>query len=181
MKTVFSILCIILLAGCSSVQMKEPFPVSQLSEQERDQLEGIWTADGEVVQVAFTSNGVAQLAWTEWEDEKFKMQTIPAYIAKKDETLYISLRLENETADSESTGYTFLELKPSAKQLILWLPNVDTFKKVVESGQLKGSVEEERYSDTVLLDSPAVEILEYITTNAAAFDYKEPAVFQRVE
>jgi hypothetical protein len=181
MKTALTLLFIALLTGCSSVKMKEPFPMSQLSEKECQQLEGTWHVDDEVVQVAFTSNGVAQLAWMEWENETFQLKSVPVNITKKNETLYISLRIEDEKADSGSPGYVFFELKPSVKQLILWPPNVDFFKTLVKSGKLDGSVTADKYSDTVFLNGPAVDILELITTNAAAFDYKDPAVFQRVE
>jgi hypothetical protein len=181
MKTALTLLFITLLAGCSSVTMKEPFPMSQLSEEERQQLEGTWNVDDEVMQVAFTSNGIAQVAWMEWENEAFHLKSVPVYITKKNETLYISLQFEDKNTDSESPGYVFFELKPSAKKLILWPPNVDFFKTLVESGKLDGSVESDKYSDAVFLNNPAVEILELITTNAAAFDYKEPAVFQRLE
>ena len=185
MKTRLKIACmglLIILAGCSSVQMKEPFPVSQLSEQERDQLEGIWNVDDDVVQVAFASNGVAHVAWMEWENEAFQLTTFPVYLTKQDQTLYASFRFEGETlGPKSSSGYSFFELKPSDNKLILWPPDVDYFKGLVESGKIKGSVEKDTYSDAVLLNTPAVKILELITTNAAAFDYKEPTIFQRVE
>ncbi|MDF7801843.1 hypothetical protein P4C99_20360 [Pontiellaceae bacterium B1224] len=177
MKSAITILCVLLLAGCSSVQMKEPFPVSDLSEEERNQLEGTWNVDDEVLQVAFTSNGVAHVAWMEWKDEAFQLKSFPVYVTKQDETLYISLRIEDETAD----GYSFFELKPSDTKLIIWPPDVEFFKQLVENGTLEGKIEEDKYSDAVLLNALAVEILELISTNTAAFDYKEPAIFQRLE
>jgi hypothetical protein len=176
---------LIVLAGCSSVEMKEPFPVSQLSEEERDQLEGMWKMDDGVLYVAFASNGVAQLAAIDWnkEAEVFELKTFPLHFAKRDESLYVSFRIEDEgECAPESSGYIFMEVKPSDHNLIVWPPNAACFAQLVENGTLKGTVEKGQYaSTTVKLDDPAVKILELVATNPAAFDYKEPTVFQRLE
>lgn len=176
---------LMVLSGCSSVEMKEPFPVSQLSEKERDQLEGMWKMDDGVFYLAFASNGVAQLAAIDWnkEAEVFELESLPLHFAKRDKTLYVSFRIEDEgECDPESSGYVFMEVKPFDHNLVAWPPNVDCFAQLVEKGTLKGTVKKGQYaSTTVELDDPAEKILELVATNAAAFDYKDPTVFQRLE
>ena len=184
MKSLIAILCVLFMAGCSSVEMREPFPVSQLSEKERDQLEGTWKKDEAVFYVAFGSNGVTQLAWVERdkEDEAFKVESFPLHFAKRNKTLYVSFRMEGEDkGGGEPSGYFFMEVKPSDRQLIIWPPNADHFKQLVEGGTLKGSVNKNKHSTTVKLDAPAAEILELIATNPAAFNYREPTVFQKLD
>ena len=182
MKAVFAILCATLLAGCSNVEMKEPFPVSPLSEDERAQLEGLWREDDDVVQVAFASNGIAYLANVEWnkEDEEFRLETIPLHFAKREKKLYVSFRTEDKDGGSEPSGYVFLEVKPSNRNAILWPANAEFFEGLVRSGKLKGSIEEGKHATTVRLDTPAADILGLVATNAAAFNYKEPTVLQRL-
>ncbi|VGO22526.1 hypothetical protein [Pontiella sulfatireligans] len=182
MKTWLSVLCIALLAGCSSVEMKEPFPVSPLSDEVRAQLEGTWQIDESVFHIAFASNGVAQLACMEWDEEKeaFEMKTFPLYFAKQGKVLYVSMRGEDEPCAAPG-GYTFMEVKPNDGQLVAWMANTDYFKEQVAAGKLKGTVEKDKHSTTVKLDAPSLEILGLISTNNAAFNYKEPIVLRRVQ
>ena len=42
MKILSAIFCMAILAGCSSVTMKEPFPESKLTKEEQGQLTGTW-------------------------------------------------------------------------------------------------------------------------------------------
>ena len=50
----------------------------------------------------------------------------------------------------------------------------------VENGTLKGTVEEGKHSKSISLDNDAAEILELISTHRAAFDYKSPLLFQKL-
>lgn len=179
MKTMLPFLCMILLAGCSSVEMKEPFPVSQLSEKEREQLEGAWKVDEAVFYVAFASNGVAQLAGIDWdkEDEVFRLESFPLHFAKCNGALYVSMPQESDEPDR----FIFAELKTDSSTIVAWMPNLDLFEKLVDQGKLKGTVEKEKHSKEILLDMPAADILELISTNPATINYKDPLVFQRLK
>ena len=71
MKSLVAILCVLFMAGCSSVTMKDPFPETQLTEEEQGLLEGDWHIGDGVISIAFASNGIPWMAAVDWEDDDF--------------------------------------------------------------------------------------------------------------
>ncbi|RKX38360.1 MAG: hypothetical protein DRP64_15815 [Verrucomicrobia bacterium] len=177
MKILSAVFCMAILVGCSSVTMKEPFPGSQLTEKEQNQLTGTWQLDESVVHVAFTSNGVPWLAAVEWQDNDFVLNKSRLYFTKHNDALYVCMPTESD----ETSEYLFAEIKPAGKGINAWGPDAAYFGKLVESGTLKGSVERDEHSTSVKLETPAVEILELIATNHAAIDYKTPLLFRKLD
>ena len=178
MKLFMAGLCVLFMAGCSSVTMKEPFPESQLTEEEQGLLEGVWRIEGGIVHIALTSNGIPWLAMVEWEDDDFQMEKFRMHFTKHDGALYVSIPSE---ADGKEGGYLFAEFKQDGNQAFAWIPDEDFFAELVKNGQLKGTVEESKHSKSIALDNDAVEILELICTNHAAIDYKNPLLFQKLD
>lgn len=174
MKSIFFIFCMIVLAGCSSVTMKEPFPESQLTQEEQAQLTGSWETDGEVIHIAFTSNSVPWLAGVDWENEDFQLEKYRLYFVKRNNALYVCMQ-------DETNEYLFAELKVENNNAFLWGPDTDYFEKLVESGKLKGSAKEDKYSATITLETAAADILELISTNQAAIDYKNPLLYRKLD
>ncbi|MEN8254197.1 MAG: hypothetical protein ABFR33_01895 [Verrucomicrobiota bacterium] len=177
MKILPAIFCLAILAGCSSVTMKEPFPESPLTEKEQQQLTGTWRLDESVMHVAFASNGVPWLATVEWKDADFVLNKSRLYFARRNDSLYVCTPIEPD----DTSEYLFAEIKPNGKGVNVWGPDAAYFGKLVESGTLKGSVEKGEHSTEVKLETPAAEILELIATNHAAIDYKTPLLFQKLE
>ena len=177
MKILPAIFCMAILAGCSSVTMKEPFPESELTKEEQGQLTGTWRLDETVAHVAFTSNGVPWLASVEWKDDGFVLTRSRLYFTKHNDSLYVCMPTE-----PDKTGeYLFAEIKPTGQGINAWGPDTAYFGKLVESGTLKGSVKKGEHSTEVKLETPAVEILELIATNHATIDYKTPLLFQKLD
>jgi len=179
MRILPAIFCMAILVGCSSVTMKEPFPESQLTKEEQAQLTGTWQLDGTVGHVAFASNGVPWLATVEWTDDDFVLGKSRLYFTKRNDSLYVCMPTEPD----ETSEYLFAEIKPAAngENVNAWGPNAVFFGNLVANGQLKGSAEKDAHSITVELETPAVEILELISTNHAAIDYKNPLLFQKLD
>ncbi len=177
MKILSAIFCMVILAGCSSVTLKEPFPESQLTPEEQKQLTGTWRLDDSVMNVAFTSNGVPWMAGIDWKEEDFVLEKFRLYIAKRDDALYVCMPAE----PSKTNEYLFAEIKPSDDGIYVWGPDADYFAQLVGNGTLKGSVKKGDHSVEVTLDTPAVEILELISTNHAAIDYKKPLYYQKLD
>ncbi len=177
MKILPAIFCLAILAGCSSVTMKEPFPESPLTEKEQKHLTGTWRLDESVVRVAFTSNGVPWLATVDWNADDFVLNKSRLYFAKRNDSLYVCAPIEPD----ETSEYLFAEIKPTGKDVNAWGPDAAYFGKLVEDGTLKGSVKKGEHSTEVKLETPAVEILELIATNHAAIDYKNPLLFRKLD
>ncbi len=177
MKTMWFMLCAMLLTGCSSVVMQEPFPDTQLADQEREALEGVWKLDRTVVYLAVDSNSVPWLATVDRKAGNFVLQKYQLRITKHKDALYVSMPAEPDATNK----FVFAEVKSSDKALIAWMPDIGFFEEKIANGTLKGTVEKDKHSTEILLDTPANEILELISSHADSFDYKSPLVFQRLE
>jgi hypothetical protein len=177
MKSVLAVLCLVILAGCSSVVMNEPFPDSQLTPEEQKQLSGAWLHENTVGHVRFNSNGVPWMAGVEWKDDDFHLQKTRLHFTKLNGTLYVCM-----PAESGRTGeYLFGEIKADNDKVYVWGPDIGFFARQVESGILKGNVDKDKHTTSVSLETPAKEILELISTNHLAIDYKQPLVFRKLE
>ncbi|MCF7816620.1 MAG: hypothetical protein K9M54_01960 [Kiritimatiellales bacterium] len=178
MKSFMAAVCVLVVAGCSNVLMKEPFPDSTLTEQQKTELTGRWRIDDDVVSLAFTSNGIPWLAMVEWKDDRFQLNTYQLHFTKHGDALYLSMPAEpNETTN----GYYFAEIKVGGQGITVWSPSVAAFEGLVKAGTLKGNVKTSGHAKEISLDTPAQEILELIATNPATIDYKNPLVFQKLD
>lgn len=177
MKILPAIFCMVIMAGCSSVIMKEPFPESKLTIEEQKKLTGIWRLDNSVMNVAFTSNGIPWMAGTDWRDEDFVLEKFRLYITRRDDTLYACMPAESDTTNE----YLFAEIKLTGNGIIVWGPDAGYFADLVDNGTLKGSVKRGEHSVEVSLETSAIEILELISTNQAAIDYRNPLFYQKLD
>jgi len=176
MKILPAIFCLVILAGCSSVTMKDPFPESKLTPEEQKQLTGIWRHDNSVMNVAFTSNGVPWMAGVDWKDEDFALEKFRLYFARRDDAMYACMPAE----PGATNEYLFGEIKLAGSGINVWGPDAEYFARLVDNGILKGSVKKSEHTVEVTLETPAVEILELISTNRAAIDYKAPLFYQKL-
>lgn len=157
--------------------MKTPFPDSILTQKEQEQLAGTWQIDKQALHVAFTSNGIPWLALVEWSGDDFEMKKFPVHFTKRNDALYLSMPGD---PNREKDGYYFAEIKVDDQGIVLWNPDPDVFKGLIEGGALRGTVEKDTYATTIRLDNSALEILERISTNAAAFNYKDPLILRKL-
>jgi hypothetical protein len=74
----------------------------------------------------------------------------------------------------------FAELKPNNEGLLVWIPDADFFGELIQNGSLKGKVKKSGQKD-ILLDTSAMDILELISTNPTAINYKEPLLFRKLD
>ena len=173
----FSMLALagLLMAGCSSVTMKEPFPDSALSMEKRNKLSGTWLLDDTVLHVAFDSNGVPSLATTDWENDRFVLSTFRPHAAKRRNTLYFSMPAE---PSGTASNQIFAEIALNGDRMFVWLPDVEFFRSQIEAGKIKGTIDG---SDDIVIETPAADILSLISTNSAAMDYKKPLVLNKLK
>ncbi len=174
MRTWLSIGCVVLLAGCTAVVMKEPFPETKLTEKEQEEIEGVWQSEESAWHIAFTTNGVPWMAWTEWEDEDFQLTKCRLHFTKHNDTRYVCMPFE----PGGTNQYFFMEFTVDDGKALLWVPDGDVFEKWIEVGTLAGAEEDD--DGLIVLKSSAKEILELISTNRAAFNYKEPTLLWKL-
>lgn len=177
MKFISALFCMALMAGCSSVTLKEPFPDSELTSEEQESLTGIWHLYDSVMHVEFNGNDIPWAATVEWKGEDFVLAKFRIHIAKRNDTLYACMPAE----PGSTNQYLFAEIKPTGEAIIIWGPDAHYFSKQVKNGMLKGSVDEGKHTVDVVLDTPASDILALISTNPSAIRYKEPLYYQRLK
>ena len=170
-------LCVLFMAGCSGVTMKEPFPESQLTEEEQSQLEGDWHIDGDIITIAFASNGTPWMATVDWEEDDFVLNKSRFYFTKRNDSLYVCM----PTEPGQTNEYLFAEFRVDDEIALVWFPDVNVFEELIGNGILEGSIKKDKYSKSITLENKALEILELIATNHAAMDYKDPLFFQKLD
>lgn len=178
MKTVIYSLFLVLLVGCSSILLKEPFPDSEMTEQERNELRGTWQIDKDVLYVEFTTNSVPWLSVVEWEDNQFQLNKHRLHFTKKNDALYVSTSTE---PNGQQSNFFFAEINPRGQDIVLWLPDLDFFEKQIQTGTLNGTVRGGTNPKEIVLDTPATELLELIATNSDAINYKDPLIIKKVD
>jgi hypothetical protein len=178
MKYLICALCVLVLAGCSSVLMQEPFAETQLTQKEQEQLAGTWRTERDVVQIAFSRDGIPWLAAVEWKDDDFQLKKYRLRFTRHNDALYLSMPGE---ADQPDGDYFFAQVGTGAQGLNVWIPDADVFTELVAEGALEGSVEKGEHTKTIRLTHSPGEILELISTNTAAIDYRNPILFLRMK
>lgn len=176
MKVALIAFTLVVLTACSSVVMKESFPDSKLTNEEMDALKGTWMIDKDVVYVEFTSNQIPWLAMVEWKDYQFELRKHRLHFTKKNGALYVSMPME---PDGQQSNFFFAEINPREHDIVVGLPDLDFFEKQIKLGTLKGTVRGGDDPSEVILDTPAEELLEFIATNSAAIDFKDPLIIRK--
>jgi len=168
----------LLLAGCSSVVMQEPFPDSSLTGEEMNALQGVWQLEGTVVYVNFSTNGSPVMASVEWRDGRHLLIQHDLHIAKRNDAYYLSLQ---NAPGEDPEGYLFAAFRPRSREMVVWGPDVAFFEHQIKEEKLKGSIRKEGKAMEIVLSSPSAQILDLIVTNAAALDYEEPLIFKKLD
>jgi len=165
------------LIGCSTVTSVNPIgrpPATNLSAE----LTGTWTgAEGNQLQIHCDSAGHLTYAVTEWKEDQgaFVLETGDGVLRSIGDRVFFNYF---EDQEAENPTHSFLLLRATDGQLIVWLPNVDEFRKLVEEKALIGNLEEGSQETNVVLTGSSEEIAKVLENLdlAELFDWSEPAI-----
>lgn len=141
MKWVIAVLLAASLCGCSGVVSNQPLGLAPLDlTDQADKWTGTWLSPYGpcAITVADATNGALAmtstkpLRWWRWSNE-----TDNLYLRIGGEWIFASL----ECADPTNTVYFWGKIANEDGMLLWWLPKPETFKPLVESGTLPGTVE----------------------------------------
>jgi len=173
--------CIIFLSiGCSGVTTK--YPLSDNPKPiDQDKFEGAWLMDNKVFHLKFASNGVAQISGVKWENDQFQLVHVEMIITKGDKHNFLSVRIQEDGKwmdDYYLLSYMFSE----NGDLVVWSPNVDIFKNLVEKNHLQGVVTGDKYSTNVSITNAPVRFLKLINDpeNLTLFNYTKPTIIRKI-
>jgi hypothetical protein len=158
------------------VFINEPLPESNLSPKEQASITGTWLIEEErVVHMRFNSKGVPWAVEVLWEGDEFHLVERRLHFSKRDDTLYVSTLVDPDRPGE----YVFGEIKLHGDEAYVWGPDIDFFIGQVESGAVEGTFAEDELN--VSLETDASAILEFISINSRAIDYKSPLVFRKLK
>lgn len=165
------------LIGCSTVTTVNPFG-QPLETDLSTELSGTWIgAEGNQLRIHCDGDGRLTYALTEWKEDQggFVLETGDGVLTSIGDHVFLN---DIEDKEDEASVYSFLLLRVMDGQLIVWLPNVDEFRSLVEAEILKGTIKEEEHSENVVLTGSSEEIAKAVESLdlAKLFDWSEPAI-----
>lgn len=166
---------IFVLSGCSTVTSIQPFGVPFTGDLSAE-LTGTWMGpEGQQLLVHCDPEGRVAYAVTEWKDQQ------GAFVLDGGTGSLTSVRdhvFFNGLEDDGSEGYSFVLLRVSDGQMVVWLPDPPAFQELVEGGVLQGRVEEDSNSRSVVLTDSAETIALVMADRdlATLFDWSKPAI-----
>jgi hypothetical protein len=164
------------LSACSAVLVREPIGEAPYPVQEKE-WEGEWIhEDGLIfIRVADEDEGALLLAGVEEKDEVLGLETSKVTLRRSGEWVFASLR--DETASAKEDEYVWARIRKADDMIIVWLPDADKFKGLIEEGILPGET-----GDGILLKDLKKEHYEIITSEAQGvlFEWDEPMILRRL-
>ena len=146
----FAIAFAALLCSCDAVISKTPVADSTESPLQ-EKLEGTWYREGRSLQVAFDDEGVGFMASLEWRDGDFEMTKAMLNAIEVEGQHYLSLMPLDE--EEEAPGHMISALSfPGENEIQILVPDLKKVEQLIADGKLKGTINKERYSTTILLE-----------------------------
>jgi len=136
--------------------------------------EGNWTNGEEyfTVSVLDEANGLLRLAWIERDQNPIKLESCNVHLLESGDWVFASIQDKDN-----SKRYLWGRIKKSDQQAVIWLPDSEKFKTLVEEGKLPGRIED----NGILLENLTSKYLKFITSEKAGvlFQWDEPIIFRR--
>lgn len=171
----WALMLVVVVCGCTKVASVAP-----VGERPKKILPGDW--DGTwinkeqsiKIRVADQQNGVLQVAWAEEKGGRFVLESYQIEMREAGEWTMGNFKNEGSTP-----SYLWGLVKNDQGQIIIWTPDPEYFKKLVQEGVLPGKVEQ---GGDVLLEKLTPEHLKAMMseTRGVCWNWKNPIVFLRV-
>ena len=180
-----------LITGCSSVMSTRPVgeaPLALVSEE----WSGTWTdSEGFLeVRVVDPEAGRIEAAWIETHDSGFELERVEVSLRSGGDAVFANvLESANDDGDAAETVeggagdeaaplFAFVRVAREGDKLVLWWPEVEAFRELVEAGKLPGKVTDGK---DVVLDQLSSGQLGLLTSDdsASLYDWKDPRVLLR--
>ncbi len=179
-SSVMTIVVAVLVAGCSSVTIKQPLSADP-KPVDKEKFEGTWLAGSSTLTVRFAKDGVGRIAGTRWEDDSFRLARGEMIVTEGRKHNFVSVRMEDEDGTMPD-GYGFLQYTfVNDNDLVLWGPNVEAFEEAIQQKALQGDITKSQTTSVTVTSTPK-EILAFIDDpeRTDLFKYSEPVVLRKV-
>jgi hypothetical protein len=189
MKTIIGLLFIsvIVITGCTSVTS-----VNQLGMQpvklDPKKWEGLWIhKDGMpfYIKIKDSKKGILRIAYVEHKKGDFQIYKFDAFVKQGEDSKFCNILVkdivpkdEDELKDQEyADSFYWMLIENKDNQIIIFLPDDDKIKKLIEDGKLKGV----KKKNALILQGTSKEITKFVEShkNGELFHWKEPMVLRR--
>ena len=174
-RNVIYILCVVFaLCSCSVVASKGPIGEAPVVLNAKD-WDGTWFEPGGdscMMKVKNENEGIFRLAWFE-NDKEMTHKSSDVFVRKSGNWFFASMK-EDDDKDGADSAYVWAIIKKSQKMILIWLPNEERFKKLIEAKTLPGEIKK----DMITLGELKPEHMKIITTEerSSLFDWEDPLV-----
>ncbi len=179
MKTIFVACLSLLFCGCSAVFSPQPIgdkPTNILSKQ--SEWEGTWVnLNGAItVKVVDGSNGVLKVGWIQDKDGDLKYRTAEVSLRDNKDWTFISIR---DLDEANQNRYLWGRIKKEERAAILWGPDVEKFKTLVQDKLIPGTID----GGNVVLGNLSSSHLDLIRsqTSGVLFNWDQPLILIRLD
>lgn len=168
-----SLVLVFAFAGCSSVSSVNPVG-RMLTGDISAEFNGSWMgSEGHQLQVHCDSAGALVFAVTEWKEDqgKFVLEQGQGVLREiGDQIVFNYAEKEGE--------YAFFLIRAADGQLVVWSPDVDEFRALIEAETLAGRIEDDEHSTQIVLTGTSEEISTLIEKRdlSKLFEWSEPAI-----
>jgi len=175
-KFLYLSLSLVLLTGCHAVYSTHPVGETPAAVSP-DDWEGTWVhKDGAVtVAVLDRERGILDVGWVEKKQERLQFEHYQVQLRKSGEWLF-----GNVQDPDKPKLYVWARIRNEDGQIIVWVPDVEKTKALVEKGMLPGRVEK-KDGDVVLSAIGTAELKAIISgEKCMIFDWSQPRIFRRL-
>lgn len=162
------------LCSCTIVGSKGPIGETPVLVKAKD-WDGTWFNPGGdycKIKVKSETDGILRIAWIE-DGKELTHKSSDVFIRKSEAWLFASMKEEEDKTITDNV-YVWAMIKKEKEIILIWLPNKDRFKTLIEAKTLPGEIKK----DSVLLGDLKPEHMKIIASERRSllFDWEEPLV-----
>jgi hypothetical protein len=170
----FTLLSATLIFGCATVSSVEPVG-ERPKEISQNEWDGTWIHKDHsiTIKVLNEPKGLLQIAWVEEKEGGLKLESHHVAIRESGGWIFGNIKGKGDTP-----SHYWALMKKEAGQIIAWIPDPEQFRKLVQTGILRGKVE--KYD--IVLEKLTPDDLKSILSGdkGVCFEWQNPVVFFRI-
>ena len=163
-----------LFIGCTAVYTKTPLG-ERPAELVAEELNGTWiNEEGALtVQVVDEVTGHLVVGWIDENEDGLKLVECTVEVWEQDDWLIANIK-----GDEKADHYVWILLKIEGRKIVIWSPNSDRFKQLIQAGKIEGTIK----NKNVFLEGLLSEQLRMLisSSESGAINWDDPGMLFRL-
>ena len=160
-----------LIFGCAAVSSVEPVG-ERAKETSQKEWGGTWIHGSHAITIKVLNEqkGLLQVAWVEEKEGGLKLESYQVAMRESGQWIFGNVKEKEDAA-----SHYWALIKKDTGQIIVWNPDPARFRKLVQTGDLRGKVEK---CDVILEKLTADDLKGVLSGDKGmCFDWQNPVVF----